>query len=110
MAPVAVASGLNVVAHAVLADDATLRVALINKEATRGATIRLDGAPGYRTAAVQRLVGQALDRSDGVSFAGAVVGGDGSWTPGAPEAIAGGGGSFSLSLPPASAALVTLQD
>jgi hypothetical protein len=110
MAPVAVASGLNVVAHAVLADDATLRVALINKEATRGATVRLDGAPGYRTAAVQRLVGQALDRSDGVSFAGAVVGGDGSWTPGAPETIAGGGGSFSLSLPPASAALVTLQD
>jgi hypothetical protein len=109
LVPVAVQSTFNVTAHAALDDDGTLRVVVVNKEATHAVRVRLVTAGAYANAGVLRLVGPALDRGDSVTFAGATVGGDGSWTPGPAEAVGTDGTGFVLTVPAGSAGVVSLS-
>ncbi|HET7600599.1 MAG TPA: hypothetical protein VFK09_09915 [Gemmatimonadales bacterium] len=109
MVPADVAAGSNVVAHAALDDDGTLRVALVNKESGRSVAVHVTSAGSYAAADVLRLTGESLDRGDGVAFGGAGVAGDGTWAAGAAEPVARAASGFDLTLPPASAALVTLR-
>jgi len=97
----------NIVAHAAVGDDGTVRVTLINKSAATpvDATIALDAGAGA-PAGVLRLRGKSLGSQSG-SFGDAAVNDDGSWAPKPPEALAGGA-SYAVSVPAASAALVVI--
>jgi hypothetical protein len=98
----------NVTAHATVADDGSVRLTIINKEAATpmDASITLD--PGFSPAQtdVLRLKAESLQSRD-VSFGGASVGSDGSWGPRGVEAVAGG--NYNISVPPASAAVVVFS-
>jgi hypothetical protein len=99
----------DVVAHAAVGDDGTVRVTLINKsDATPvDASIALDAGAGA-AAHVLRLQGKSLGAPSG-AFGDAAVSEDGSWAPKNPEALAGGA-SYAVTVPPASAALVVIGD
>lgn len=101
---------VNVAAHAVLADDGTVRVTVINKEEATPVEARIETglvAPGTEAGA-QRLLGPSLLARSGVTLGGASVAGDGTRTPGRLEPVPEAGGSFTLSVPAASAALVVI--
>jgi len=57
---------------------------------------------------VMRLVAPRPDDTTDVTFAGSVVGDDGSWTPGITENLTAHRGSLTLRMPKASGALLTL--
>ncbi len=107
--PVQVHTSVNLAAHAVLADDGTLSVVLINKDRKRSVKARIAGAGPYTRGTVLRLTAPSLEAQTGITFGGHAVGADGSWTPGAGEAIRRHGRVFQVSLPAASALLVRFE-
>jgi hypothetical protein len=96
----------NVTAHAAVADDGTVRLTIINKEAATPVNVSITLDPGFSPAqtTILRLKAKSLASDSDVSFGGASVGDDGSWGPRGVEAVAGG--NYSVAVPPASAALV----
>ena len=58
---------------------------------------------------IQRLSAPAVDAQAGVSFAGASVGADGRWSPTNSEPLTSSGAGPTVTLPAASAAVVTLD-
>jgi len=99
----------NFTAHAVLGDDGRLRVVLINKDLTQPAEVSVAPGSPCAKAAVLRLTAPAVVSKDGVTLAGNAVRADGTWSPqpGAPVACVNG--KIELSLPPASAAWLTIE-
>jgi hypothetical protein len=110
--PLAVASdpAANVVAHAMLSDDGSTRVVLINKEhrATATVSLTLTPAPASGDASVLRLEAPSLFAKDSITLGEAAVADDGSWAPTLVPTLPGSDGTWSVRLPPASAALVTV--
>ena len=104
--PVAVRTRANVAAHAILRDDGTLRLVLVNKELGRPVemNVRIRGA--YTEAGVWRLTAPQPTSRDGVRLGGRRVASDGRWEPGPEEGSSVEGGWLTIELAPASAALV----
>ncbi len=106
---------VNLTAHAVLGDDRSLYVTLINKEqaAGRDAQVTIATGPGFTGAQVMTLTAPGGDvaAKTGVTLGGAPIKGDGTWAGGwspMPNA-ANGAGSFVVTVPAASAAIVKLS-
>jgi len=96
-------------AYAVRGDHGGLRVCLINKESR--APIRAAVSPRRRFAgaSVLRLVGPAIDATEGVTLGGSAVDDAGRWTPKLHESLDPNADDLIVTLPAASAALVTLR-
>ncbi len=106
--PVTVTTHSNVMVHAALAADGTLRVVAINNEASTGVQVRIAPGRTFRSAGTLRMTGPSLDATSGVTYAGATVGSDGTWTPGTYSPVYTSGGVYAVSVPPSSIAVVTL--
>lgn len=104
------ASGLNVRAYAVLGDKQQLWVTLINKEASQNVDVHIVGVPDFTHGRVMRLEAPSLESKSGVTLGGAEVTAEGRWTWRHREAAAMRGGECLVSLPAASAAVVTLSN
>jgi hypothetical protein len=85
----------------------TVRVTLINKNATRDLCIEIDPGARFREASVMRLLGPSLDASAGVTLGGASVDAFGAWAPSRLEPLQLENGVLALDIPAASAAVVT---
>jgi Glycosyl hydrolase family 79 C-terminal beta domain len=109
MVPVECKTTANVTAHAVLGDDGKLHVVLINKSFTQ--TVAVSVAPGamHAKAEVMRLTAPSVVSKEGVTFGGSPVRMDGKWTPPSGEMVACLNGRFELSVPAASAAMLTIE-
>jgi len=107
--PVAVDSARNISAYAVQGDDGRTRIALVQKDATTAAPVKvtLSVGGGHRTAAVLRMTGAALDQ-DTAAIQGATVDTSGRLTPGAPEKVPVTGGTVSVDVAAGSAVVITL--
>jgi hypothetical protein len=103
------AGPLNVKAYAVLGKDKHLWVTLINKEATQGVEVTIAGARHSAGGSVLRLAGPSLESKEGVTLGGAAVAADGQWQASTHEHAAARGGECVVTVPAASAAIVTLR-
>jgi hypothetical protein len=101
-------AGVNVAAHAVLADDGGVRVVVINKESATSAdvSVMIPSTQAQGSAEVMRLEAASLNARSGVTLGGSSVGVDGGWTPGPLETAARSGAGWRLHLAPGSAALL----
>lgn len=110
LVPTTVTAKTNVVAHATLATDGTLRVTVINKDTLNTLLVRITPAATYRSSAYQFLMASvapgAAHASTGITFAGASVSGSGTWQPGTPGGLQKSGGTFTLPFMPAASAVV----
>jgi len=93
-------------AYAVSAAANETRVVLSNKSASTPVAARVVVGRSFSSASVIRLAGPSLAATSGVTLAGATIGADGSFTPGAPETATVTGAAVEVQVPPASAALV----
>jgi len=100
---------VNITTHAVLGDDHKLRVVLINKDLSHSVVVFVAPGSPRAKAEVIRLIAPSVTSREGVTLAGSAVRSDGTWTlqPGQP--VHCGDGRFDVSLPAASAALLTFQ-
>ena len=98
----------SVRAWAVRRPDATLAVALVNTDGEAEIEITIDMGAAVQSATAEWLTGPALDATTGVTFAGAAVGIDGSWTPGPaiPQLVSGP--RIATTVAAASAGLITV--
>ncbi|MEI7728732.1 MAG: glycosyl hydrolase family 79 C-terminal domain-containing protein [Verrucomicrobiota bacterium] len=107
--PVECQTPANLTAHAVLGDDHKLRVVLINKDLTNSvvATI-MPGTPRTKAEMI-RLRAPSVTSTEGVTLAGSAVAEDGTWKPQPGTPVPCANGKCEVSLPAASAALLTLE-
>ena len=94
-------------AHAVAPTPTALRVVLVNTGAD-DQTLSLDVGRPVEAASAARLLGSGLDATTSVTFAGAGVGTDGTWTPLPAEVLVPNGRRLAVAVPAASAALVEI--
>lgn len=108
---VKVTSGSNLGAHATLGDDGDVRVALVNKDLTREVVATIHARGRRDITGLSWLLAPQADAKEGVSYAGAKVGPDGSWQPSspAPDIPKFRDGQAVLTLPPGCAAVLTLK-
>jgi hypothetical protein len=99
----------NVMAHATLASDQRLRVSLINKDLFQPALVRLQTGRQIKKGYVLHLRAPAADATQDITFAGAAVAMDGTWSPKESESLSCEKEEATVTLPPASAALVILE-
>jgi len=101
----------NLATHAVKDANGALRVALINKDTRVAVRVRValgvDGA-AYRSGQVVRLLAPSVTATGGVTLGGASVGADGAWAISEQDSVSVTNASFTITVPPASAALVIL--
>ena len=99
----------NFVAHAVMGDDCKLRVVLINKDVAQPVIASIaSGLPLTKAAAI-RLTAPSVTSTEGVTLAGSEVAQDGTWTPQPGETVSCVDGKCEVSLPAASAVLLTVE-
>jgi hypothetical protein len=107
LVPARLKSDLNLACFAARADDGSLRVCLINKDA-RGARLRIDPGRRFATASAMRLAGPSLEATAG-TLGGATIDASGRWAPAAPEMLQSESGHVLVDVPGASAALVRME-
>ena len=99
--------GLNMTAYAVISDDNTIWLTLINKDATREAHVRA-ACTGIAAANALRLTAASLTSKDGVLLGGSAVSSAGVWRSGPPETVPVTRGELEVVVHPGSAALLQL--
>lgn len=99
---------LNLASFAARADDGSLRVCLINKDA-RGARVRIDPGRRFATASAVRLAAPSPEAANGLTLGGASIDAFGRWAPAAGEMLPLHNGQLLVDVPGVSAALVRLQ-
>lgn len=98
----------NVTSHAVVKNDGTLEVIVINKDLATPAKIALTTNKAHTSATVLRLTAPSVASTDDVTFGGSAIRGDGTWSPAQkPNAIHGK--VIGITVAPASAAVIELQ-
>ncbi len=98
--------GIDLNAYAVLAGDGTLRVTVINADASHDATVSIAPGSTYTRALVLSLTAPALDSTTGFLLGGAAVAADGMWSPAQFETVKASAGVYSISVPSGSAVVV----
>jgi hypothetical protein len=106
------AGGLPVNAYALITPAHDVHILLVNDATAnmRPVVVNLPRPTRYRDGSVLRLTAPSLGASGGIELGGQAVAADGTWRPRAGlPGVSARGGTLSVSLPPDSAALVTLH-
>ncbi len=101
-------SGINLSAYATRDERGTIYLAAINKDLAQDAVIECPLPAGCKAAEAYRLQAPSVDAKSDVTFAGASVADDGSWTPGPAEAVPVRAGVIRYAVPHASAAVLKI--
>jgi len=109
------AGEVNLTAYAVLAEDKSIYLTIINKEhgdGARDATVSVSAAGKWSKARAEFLQTENGDVAamSGVTFGGVVIGKDGSWTGPWTPFPASNNGTFAFKIPAATAAVIQLND
>jgi hypothetical protein len=108
LVPARLRSDLEFASFAARADDGSLGVCLINKDA-RGARLSIDPGRRFAAASAIRLAAPRREAETGLTLGGARVDAYGRWASAAPEMLRSESGHVLLDLPGASAALVRME-
>ena len=101
------AGNVNVKAYAVLGEDKRMSVTLINKEASRDVEVSIVGTQAFAGGSLLRLAAPSLESKGGVTLGGSEIAADGQWTASRREQLVTRRGEWVISVPAASAALLT---
>lgn len=89
--------------------DGTLRVVLVNKDLTKPVVATVAFGSKATQAEAIRLTAPEVTSTEGITLAGAAVAPDGTWTPQPGEVVPCTEGSCEVSVPIASAVLLTIN-
>ncbi len=95
-------------AYALRNEKGELKVAVFNKNLDRRIRLTINNGQSVQQAKILRLHAPRIDDTTDVTFGGAPVGANGAWSPARDETLPAQGGSSTVELPAASAALLTL--
>jgi hypothetical protein len=101
-------TGTNLTAYAVASNHNRLRITIINKDASRGATVKITAPGQFANATVLNLSAPSIASKDGVKLGGSNVTATGDWKPGTIPRLKMSGGECEIPMSAGSAAIVTL--
>jgi hypothetical protein len=99
----------NFSAYALGSSGRTTSVVLSNKDTATTVHATVDVGAALTSATATRLTGPSLGATAGVMLGGASIQADGGFAPNAPEPLLTSGSTLTVDLPPASAALISVQ-
>lgn len=99
----------NVVSHATLGKDGKLRVIIVNKELEKDTKANVLAMSKYTRGTITRLSASSPTTQAPVTYGGATVNKDGSWTLDKREDIKGTAGRFEINVPACSVSVLTLE-
>jgi len=99
-------SDVNLNAYALLDADGTLRVAIINEDLQRDASVQITPGSEYTSGLAMRLNAPSLQSTSPISLGGSTLSADGAWSPEQLETVVGSAGAFAVTVPAGSAVLV----
>jgi len=99
----------NFSAYALGSSGRTTSVVLSNKDTATTVHATVDVGAALTSATATRLTGPSLGATAGVMLGGASIHADGGFAPNAPEPLLTSGSTLTVDLPPASAALISVQ-
>jgi len=102
-------TSINFSAYAVASAGSTTSVVLNNKDPLTTVHATVDVGTAVASANALLLQGPSLNATTGVTLGGAAISPDGGFTPDPPTSLPTSGSTFTVDVPPASAALVTAQ-
>jgi hypothetical protein len=97
---------VQVSTYAVLARDGSISVAIINLEVAKNVTVQLDVTRYFKSGRVLRLEAPSMSATADVTFGGASVTNDGTWSGVSNEVVSREGRVFTVKVPCGSAAVV----
>ena len=103
------ASGINLTAYAVTSTQDRLRITIINKDASRGAAVKITAPRRFANATVLRLTAPSLASEDGVKLGGSTVTTNGEWKPWVIPQLKVRYGECEIPMSAGSAVIVTLM-
>jgi hypothetical protein len=109
LVPATIQTSANITAYAVVGDDKSLRVALINKTEDQDVIVQVKAGQAYQSATILRLIAPSLEAQDGITFGGSAVAAGGTWRPTAIDTISPSGKGYQVILPAGSAVLLILR-
>jgi hypothetical protein len=102
-------TAINFSSYAVGLAGSRKSIVLSNKDRTTTVHATVNVGAAIASAQATWLAGPSLDATTGVTLGGVAIGNDGSFAPGAPDALPTSGATFTVDVPPASAVLVSVQ-
>jgi len=110
--PTKVLSTANLVAHATLDASGKMRVVLVNKDLSQEVVATVQVGARFRAGSVRRLSAPQATAKDGVTYADTMVSANGNWKPqlSTEKAVALHAGKAVVTLPPASAMVLTITE
>ena len=103
------ADGINIAAYCSQDKQGTDYLTVINKEETRDISINCSAPAGTMAVAAHRLCGPTLGATKEVTFSGAAVAEDGTWSPLPPEIVSISAGEVLCKVPHASAIVLKFR-
>jgi hypothetical protein len=108
--PLDMNTAANVTAHAVLGNDGTLHLVIINKDATEACNAQINPGKSYSRAGALRLTAPSLESQNGVTFGGSAVAPDGTWSGGEEETVTQNSTGYHIVVSAASAVAITFRE
>ena len=105
--PLIMNSTLNISAHAVVGNDGSLKLILINKEPSKSAQVQINTTRSYSQATVVRLAAPSVTAPTGITLAGNPITFTKAWSPSTGELLTVSGANSQLTLPSGSATIIT---
>ncbi|HWD86860.1 MAG TPA: glycosyl hydrolase family 79 C-terminal domain-containing protein [Mucilaginibacter sp.] len=102
-------NGLNYTAYASYKNGSGYSMTIINKEQKKGVSVTVNAGKNVNSIDILRLTAPAFDSKTGITFAGSAVQNDGSFSPATKESKQVGSNSFTITVPAASAVVVTIN-
>ena len=105
--PIITNSTLNISAHAVVGNDGSLKLILINKEPSKSAQVQINTTRSYSQATAVRLAAPSVSATTGITLAGDPISFVRAWSPSTIERVSVSGANSQITLPSGSAAILT---
>ncbi len=108
MLPIQISTGgVNITAYGIRNTNGNLQVVLINKDLSQSASVQINTTQSFGHASDIRLQASSVNATTGITLGGSAVASDGSWNPSTIEPVSVTGANSSITVPAASAAIVT---
>lgn len=108
--PVIMNTTMNLAIHAVVGDDGSLKLIVINKDQSESAQVQINTTRAYEQASLVRLAAPSVSATTGITLGGTSISFNKAWSPSTVEQVRVSGANSQITLPACSAAIITYSN
>ena len=101
---------MNITAHAVVGNDGSLKLIVINKDQSKSAQVQINTTRSYSQATAVRLAAPSVSATTGITLGGTPISFNRAWSPSTGEQVSVSGANSQITLPSGSATIITYSN